>query len=62
MDDLIKLQQNIYLSKKKNYNTSIKIKNLKLDTQKYFENIKECKKISISILKKYDDILNYKIE
>jgi len=56
------IQYHIIISKQKNYNTSIKIKNLKLDTQKYFENIKECKKISLSILKKFDDILNYKIE
>ena len=62
MDDIIRLKKEIYLSKQKNYNTSIKIKNLKLDTQKYFENIKECKKISLSILQKYKEILAYKIE
>ena len=56
------IQYQINIVKEKNYNTLRKIKNLKLDTQKYFKNIKECKKISLSILQIYDDILNYKIE
>ena len=56
------IQYQINIVKEKNYNTLRKIKNLKLDTQKYFKNIKECKKISLSILHIYDDILNYKIE
>lgn len=56
------IQYHINISKKKNYNTLQKIKNLRLDTEKYFENIEECKKISFSILQKYDEILRYKIE
>ena len=56
------IQYHINISKQKNYNTLQKIKNLRLDTEKYFQNIEECKKISLSILQIYDDILNYKIE
>tara|TARA_B100001248_G_C27358558_1_gene445145 strand:- start:748 stop:936 length:189 start_codon:yes stop_codon:yes gene_type:complete len=62
MDDIIRLKKEIYLSKQKNYNTFKKIKNLKIDTIKYFENIKEYKKISLLILQKYKEILSYKIE
>ena len=56
------IQYQINISKQKNYNTLQKIKNLRLDTEKYFQNIEECKKISLSILQKYDEILKYKIE
>ena len=56
------IQYYINISKEKNYNTHQKIKNLRLDTEKYFKNIEECKKLSLSIIKKYEEILQYKIE
>tara|TARA_B100000131_G_C17758438_1_gene468176 strand:+ start:195 stop:380 length:186 start_codon:yes stop_codon:yes gene_type:complete len=56
------LNKEIFYQKEKNKQIFQEIQQLKIDYNKYIKDIKECKKLSLSIIKKYEEILQYKIE